>query len=77
MQMDTASLEFGRTGSEPSLAFCNPQDVNNDGLLDLVCHFSAQKAAFKLGDARGVLTGETLGGASITGADSLVVVPPS
>ena len=37
--MDTSLLTFGRTGDEPSLAFCNPEDVNDDGWLDMVCHF--------------------------------------
>jgi CSLREA domain-containing protein len=77
-QVDTASLNFGRTGNEPSLAFCSaPKDVNNDGVLDVLCHFSAQKTGFQLGDAQGVLTGETVGGISIRGTDSVVVVSPS
>lgn len=77
-QVATPTLRLGRTGSEPSVAFCSaPQDVNNDGLLDVLCHFSAQKTGFQLGDTQGVLTGETVGGVPIRGTDSIVVVSPS
>ena len=45
--MNTGSLTFGHSGDEKSLAFCDPggQDVNGDGLPDLVCHFDNQLAA--------------------------------
>ena len=77
-QVDTTSLEFGRTGNESSLAFCSsPQDVNGDGLPDLVCHFTTQKAGFRSGDTQGVLTGRTTGGTSIRGTDSVAIVPPA
>ena len=76
-QVDTTSLEFGRTGNESSLAFCSPpQDVNGDGVLDRLCHFSTQKTGFQSGDSQGVLTGKTIGGTPIRGADSVVIVPP-
>ncbi len=39
--VDRASLTFGRTGDEQSLAFCFGWrgDVNCDGLRDLICFF--------------------------------------
>lgn len=51
-QVDEGSLTFGRTGDEHSLAFCNasPEDVNIDGLRDLVCHFSTRLTGFVSGD---------------------------
>jgi uncharacterized delta-60 repeat protein len=74
-QVDTTSLEFGRTGNEPSLAFCGaPQDVNADGLADMVCHFTTQKTAFQTGDTQGVLTGKTVTGTPIRGTDSVAIV---
>jgi hypothetical protein len=76
--VNTASLKFGRTGNESSLASCSPpQDVNKDRRLDVLCHFSAQKTGFQLGDTQGVLTGTTAGGVAIRGTDSVVVVSPS
>ncbi len=76
-QVNPSSLKFGRTGNEPSLAFCNtsPQDVNGDGLPDLVCHFNTSLTGFQAGDTKGVLTGQTVGGVGIIGTDSVKIVP--
>jgi hypothetical protein len=75
-QADRSSLTFGRTGDEQSLAFCNskPEDVNGDGLLDLVCHFNTDKTGFQAGDAAGVLKGHTIEGKNIIGKDSIRIV---
>jgi len=75
--VDTATLTFGRTGTEQSLGFCNPggEDVNGDGLLDLVCHFDSQATGFKAGDTLGILTGKTLLGTPILGQDTIRIVP--
>lgn len=78
-QVDLASLQssptFGRTGDEQSLVRCSPEDVNGDGLLDLVCHFSTQATGFQLGDLKGVLKGKTVTGRSLIGTDSVRIVP--
>ena len=75
--VDQASLTFGRTGNEQSLTFCNSggEDVNGDGLLDLVCHFNTQQTGFQAGDTVGVLKGKTVSGTSIIGTDSVQIVP--
>jgi probable HAF family extracellular repeat protein len=77
-QVDRGSLTFGRTGDEPSLAFCNsgPADVNGDGLPDLVCHFHTPTTGFQAGDTEGVLKGETVAAISFSGSDSVRIVPP-
>jgi cell wall-associated NlpC family hydrolase len=76
-EVDVASLSFGRTGNERSLAFCNTggEDVNGDGLLDLMCHFDNQTAAFRSGDTQGILNGKTVNAIPITGKDSVRIVP--
>jgi probable HAF family extracellular repeat protein len=76
-QIDKGSLTFGRTGDEPSLAFCRrtPRDLNGDGLRDLVCHFSTQAAAFQRGDTQGVLKGRTVSGTALIGSDSVRITP--
>jgi hypothetical protein len=76
-QINVNSLTFGRTGTEPSLAFCNSggEDVNGDGLPDLVCHFYTQKAEFQNGDTKGILKGLTVGGQLIRGVDAVRIVP--
>ncbi len=74
-QVDQTSLTFGHTGSEKSLAFCSgPQDVNGDGLLDLVCHFNTPLTQFQAGDTKGILKGKILGGNTIMGTDAVVIV---
>jgi hypothetical protein len=71
-QVDVASLTFGRTGDERSFIACGaPQDVNGDGVLDLVCQFDAQRVAFQLGDTVGTLKGRTLAGIPVVGIDSV------
>ena len=68
---------FGRTGNEKSIAFCNlgGEDVNNDGLPDLVCHFNTQSTGFKSGDTLGILLGQTFVGTPIVGQEAIVIVP--
>jgi len=75
--VDLASLTFGRIGDEQSLSLCNShgEDVNGDGLPDLVCHFSTQKAGFARTDVQGVLTGRTVDGVPFRGTDSVRIVP--
>jgi hypothetical protein len=76
-EVDPLSLTFGRTGDERSRAFCNasPEDVNGDGLLDLVCHFTTQLTGFQTGDTMGVLKGKTVHRTLIEGRDSVRIVP--
>lgn len=75
-ETDRASLTFGRTGDEQSLAFCSTiaQDVDFDGTLDLVCHFTTQQMGFQVGDTEGILKGETGGGRPIEGRDGVRIV---
>ena len=76
-EVDQDSLTFGPTGDEDSLAFCSPspEDVNDDGYYDLVCHFYTQSAEFKCGDEWGYLKGQTVDGVLIEGSDSVRIVP--
>ncbi len=69
------TLTFGRLGTERSLAFCQSEDVNGDGQLDLMCHFNTQQAAFQDGDTKGTLKGLTVSGRTLQGADSIRIVP--
>jgi 6-phosphogluconolactonase (cycloisomerase 2 family) len=74
-QVDTTSLKFGHSGTENSLAFCNAngEDVNGDGLPDLVCHFNTPACDFQVGDTQANLTGKTLGGTAIKGTAAITV----
>ena len=76
-RVDRGSLTFGRTGDEQSLITCSrsPEDVNADGLLDLVCHFDTRKTGFQVGDSVGILRGRLFDGTSIEGRDSVRILP--
>jgi hypothetical protein len=74
----TSSLTFVAPGqTSMSLQRCNPagEDVNADGYVDLVCHFSTQLAGFKPGDTLGVVIGTATNGAFIVGWDTIRIVP--
>jgi len=53
---------------------CQSQDVNHDGLPDLVCQFENELNA-QIGDSIAVLEGFTTNGTFIRGQDSLSIVP--
>jgi YVTN family beta-propeller protein len=53
---------------------CHSEDVNADGLADLVCQFENSLQA-QQGDSIAVLEGETLEGVPIRGEDSIRIVP--
>lgn len=80
-EVDPQSLRFGRTGEEDSLLrhqkWGTPQirieDVNGDGLLDLVASFRINAAGFQQGDTEGVLRGQTLEGHAIEGRDDVQI----
>lgn len=79
MAVNRATLTFGRTGDEQSViaAMCKPEDVNGDGLLDLVFHAENPTAAFQAGDTRGILKGKTKDGRPFVGSDRVTIVPPA
>ena len=72
------SLRFGPTGSNgasPSSCGRGGEDVNSDGLLDLVCHFDNQRAGFSATDEEGIVKGTTDDGHAFEGRGPLKVVP--
>jgi hypothetical protein len=74
--VDRATLTFGRTGDEDSFSHCggSGEDVNADGLPDLVSHFHTQATAFALGDTVGILKGTTLDGVAFQGTDAVQIL---
>lgn len=53
------------------------EDVNGDGLLDLVCHVATENLdPNSLQDGYAVLVGSTYDGQEITGKDEITIVPP-
>jgi hypothetical protein len=70
------SLRFGRTGDEQSLDFCNGggEDVNGDGLPDVVCHFTTALTGFGPDDSTAVLKARTTDGFIVKGSDVIRVI---
>jgi hypothetical protein len=50
-------------------------DVNGDGLLDLIIHVSTTALQLSETDTEAILEGQTFGGNSIRGSDSVRIVP--
>lgn len=77
MDINQATLTFGGKGHEASLSKCNPsgQDVNGDGLLDLICHFDNQAAKFNANSIEAIARGKTRQGLAFEGVGVLKVVP--
>jgi hypothetical protein len=78
MDVDTATLTFGKTGGEQTFQRCVPsdaRDLNADGIPDLVCHFDNGGAGFVRGDSVGILRGKTKSGQAIKGTGDLKAVP--
>ena len=73
--VDTSTLTFGETGTEQSYAgVCAAQDVDGDGIPDLVCNFTTQATNFQPADTSGTLDANTLGGIPLTGTGSVKII---
>lgn len=77
MTVNRGSVTFGNTGNESSLSKCSKggEDVNDDGLLDVVCHFNNQDTGFTKFSEEGVLKATLGNGTTIEGRGNLKVVP--
>src|SRR5262249_26115577 len=74
-QINATSLTFGPTGNETGPARSPDKiDINQDGLLDLVCYFQTKSAGFKIGDVVGILKGKTTQGDAVQGWDAVRIM---
>ena len=53
---------------------CSVEDVNDDGILDLVCHFVTVELGLTGGDTEATVRGELLDGTPFEGTDSVNLV---
>ena len=69
-----SSVMFGPDGAAP-VHRGHIEDVNGDAVLDLVLHFKTTDTGIACGDSSAALTGQTIGGQAVRGADSVRPVP--
>ena len=71
-----STLAFGPNGAAPDhlQGGRHFEDVNDDGLLDLLAHFLTEETGIAPGDQEACLTGETLDGTPIAGCDAITIV---
>jgi hypothetical protein len=73
-EIDLDSITFGHSGFENSLLRASAKDVDHDGLVDLVCHFSTQAAGFQAGDTVALMRGHSRGGTILLGSDHVRIL---
>jgi len=72
--VDPLSVRFGPNGTTESHSMGHIEDVDADGDMDLVLHFSTQATGIQCGQTQASLTGETFNGEPITGTDAIQTV---
>lgn len=72
--VDPESVLFGKTGTEAAPLHYALEDVNGDGLPDLVLHFATRDTGIQCGDTSALLTGTLGGGGTFSGSDSIRTV---
>lgn len=72
--VNPASLSFGTGGATAQNGKGHLEDVNNDGLPDLVVQFPSQKIGARCNDTALFLTGATFNGTPIQGSEAIQTV---
>lgn len=74
--VDVSTLAFGPHGAMPvDEAGGHLEDVNGDGLMDLVSHYAVPDTGIAMGDVEECLVGNTLYGIPFKGCDAIATPP--
>jgi hypothetical protein len=75
--VDVTTLAFGPSAANPAhTAGGHHEDVNENGLTDLVSHYRTQETGIAFGDTEACVTGETLDGTPFEGCNTVEVLAP-
>jgi len=73
-KVSPSTVRFGATGTEASPVHSSLQDVNGDGLLDLVLQFKVQSTGLQSGNTQSTLMGRMLGGTPFLGSSAIQLI---
>ena len=76
--IDVGTLQLGGLNlrrNKKNQPQCSFEDVNLDGIVDLMCHFQNEAANWTPGQTVAVLSGQLKNGASLIASDSIRLVP--
>lgn len=73
-KINSATVRFGRTGTEASPVHSSFADVNGDGALDMILQFNTQATGIQPGDAQVILMGRMIDGTPFRGFASIQTV---
>jgi hypothetical protein len=72
--VDPSTVAFGPGATRARAKRSALEDVDGDGDVDMILHFETRALGIQCGQQTGVLTGRTVGGQAIEGADSINAV---
>jgi hypothetical protein len=73
-KVNPLTVRFGRTGTEAAPVHFSLQDINGDGLLDMVLQFRVQSTGLRVGDSQVTIMGRTLDETPFRGSSAIQII---